>query len=334
MAENKGDLLVLKIRVIGLGGSGGKALDYMIRSGFDGVDFILADRDTRFMTSSKIERLIPLEADLSKIVAGANESLPPTFDHDKKKILQALKGSHLVFIIAGLGGETGTFWAPVIAEICSKSDILTVAVITMPLFNEPSQPRRWAEKGMEKLSTLADTVIRVDLDEYDFPLSPETDFRGVYDLGHKTILGAIKGITDLILLPNYIGIDLEDLRSIFSKKGLAAFQAGIAEGKDRAKKAIQMAVAGLSDQGIRLADLQSVLVSFAFGPSGVPFEEVNEAVELVMKEMDDQGSILWGMREDETLREEFLEQWFSLLGENTKNQARLKTFSIRLKITN
>jgi cell division protein FtsZ len=318
-----------QIRVIGLGGSGGRAVNYLIRSGFDrvpfmmrsgygNVEFILADRDPRFMNSSKIERLIPLETDLSELEISPDERLPPTLIHDKEKILQAVKGSHLVFIIAGLGGETGTFWAPLIAEICTTSGILTVALITKPLFFEPFRSRRWAEESIEKLCILADTVVPVYLDNYGFLLSPESDFKEVYDLGYKEILGAVKGITDLILLPGLIGFDLEDLRSILCRKGLAAFQFGIAEGKDRAQKAFQMAVEGLLDQGIRIRDSQSVVVNFTAGFKSLGFEEITQASDLVQKETKDQADILWGVVPDDTITENFKATVFAIGGEYKK----------------
>ena len=296
--------MIPKIRVIGLGGCGGKAIDHMIRSGVDGVDFILADRDIQSKNSSLIQQSILLETDLSKTGDRAIERPTPTFKKDKQKILQALEGGDMVFIIVGLGGGTGTFWAPVIAEICSKLDILNVAVVTMPLCNGPSQPRRWAEKGLEKLSTLADTVIPVDLDVYDSTLYPENDIREVYDLGHKTILEAVKRITGLLLLPGCISIDFKDLKSLFYKKGLADFQIGVGEGRDRARKAAQMAVADLSGWGIRLAAFQQVLLSFTVGPN-VSLKEITEASGVIRKEMENGATILWGAMSDETIEKAF-----------------------------
>jgi cell division GTPase FtsZ len=231
--------------------------------------------------------------------------LPPTFKKDKKKILQALEESDMVFIIAGLGGGTGTFWGPVIAEVCNELGIFTIAVMTEPLINGPSQPQRWAQKGIEKLTAHADTVIKFYLNkDFESTLFPENNLREVYALAQKKILEAVKEITGLILFPGLISLDLKDIKSLCHKKGLGAFQVGIAKGPGRVRKAVQMAISELSYRGDRLAYFQQILLGVTGGPN-LGFEEVIEAVELVRKEMDDQATIIWGTATDESIGEEF-----------------------------
>jgi cell division protein FtsZ len=295
---------LFKIKVLGLGGCGGKAIDYMIQSGLKGVDFIVADREPRFVTSSLIGKQLFLKTEFSKIGKVKKGGSYSDLENDKQKIRQALEGSDMVFIIAGMGGETETFWAPIIAQISNELDILTLAVITSPLCCEASGTRIRAEIGIEKLSTIADTVITVDFNDSDLRVYPDIPFSQVYEQADKILLSAVKEITGLIVSPGPINLDLRDIKISFSKEGLASFATGVASGRGRAKQAAQKAFSDLLYRGHKPASYQQMVVSLTVGHNAT-YEELTEAIGVIRKETQDKVTIVWGTCLDQAIGAEF-----------------------------
>lgn len=289
-----------KIRVLGLGDCGKKAIEYMIQSGLTGVDFMVADKDHGIITSSLINQLI-LNPEVSKTENRGKADYLSTLLNERRKIRRALEGSDIVFIIAGMGGETGTFWAPVIAEVCNGLDILNLAVITRPLYSESFQSRIRAESGIEKLTKFADTVLPVDLNENDLV---DSSLDEAYEPANKRVLAAVRAITGLLIFPGPIDLDFKGIKTIFSQEGLTSFATGIASGTGRARQAAQKAFSELIDKGLKLKSYQQVVVSLT-GNHKVTLEELTEAVEVIREETQDKCTILWGSSLDRTMGTKF-----------------------------
>lgn len=292
-----------KIRILGLGGCGRTVIEYLIQSGLTGVEFMVADKGPGITTSSLINYLL-LNSNISKTENRGKADYLSTFLSNRRKIRRALEGSDMVFIIAGMGGETGTFWAPIIAEVCNGLEILSMAVITTPLYCESFQTRIRAELEVEKLSKIADTIIPVDLNDNDLLMSPDSSFSEACELANKRILSAVQDITGLIMFPGLIDLDFKDVKTIFSQEGLATFATGVASGEGRARQAAHKAFSELVYKGLKLKSYQQLVVSLTVGPDAT-HRELAEAIEVIRRESQEKCTILWGSSLDRTMGGEF-----------------------------
>lgn len=294
-----------KIKVIGVGGAGGNAVNNMIDSNLRGVKFIVANTDAQALELSKAEKKIQLGAQLTQgLGAGANPNIGRDAALENiEELRAALIDSHMVFITAGLGGGTGTGAAPVIAEICKELGILTVAVVSRPFSFEGKKRAMQAEDGIANLRDITDTVITIPNDRLRGLASPGAKMKDMFIRADEILHHSVKGITDLIMLPGHINLDFADVRTTMSKAGMALMGIGIASGENRAVEAAEKAISHPLLEDISIAGARGVLMNITCS-SDITLDEVMEASDRIHQEVGDDAEIIWGTTFDETLGDE------------------------------
>lgn len=294
-----------KIKVIGVGGAGGNAINNMISSNLQGVKFIAANSDAQALEISKAPIRIQLgEAITEGLGAGAN----PLVGRDaalenEEEIRQALADSHMVFITAGFGGGTGSGAAPVIAEISKDLGALTVAVVTRPFSFEGKKRARVAEEGIEALKKVVDTAITIPNDRLRGLASKKATLMEMFVKADEILLHSVKGITDLIMMPGVVNLDFADVRTTMSKAGLALMGIGISSGENRAVEAAEKAISHPLLEDIPIKGAKGVLMNIT-ATSEMEFEEVAEASEFIHSEVGEEAEIFWGTSVDDSLGDE------------------------------
>ena len=294
-----------KIKVIGVGGAGGNAINNMIHSGLQGVKFIAANTDAQALEISQADTRIQLGDTITEgLGAGAN----PQIGRDAaleaaEQIRKALADSHMVFITAGLGGGTGTGATPVIAEICREMGALTVAVVSRPFSFEGKKRALIAEQGLAELKQVVDTAITIPNDRLRALASKKATLMEMFMKADEILLHAVKGITDLIMMPGLVNLDFADVRTTMSKAGMALMGIGISSGENRAIEAAEKAISHPLLEDISISGAKGVLMNIT-ASSSMEFEEVAEASERIHKEVGDEAEIFWGTSVDESLGDE------------------------------
>jgi cell division protein FtsZ len=294
-----------KIKVIGVGGAGGNAINNMIRSGLHGVTFIAANTDAQALEISQADTRIQLGDGVTEgLGAGANPQIGREAALESAEELRAaLSGSHMVFITAGLGGGTGTGATPVIAEICREMGALTVAVVSRPFSFEGRKRGLIAEQGLSELKQVVDTAITIPNDRLRALASKKATLMEMFLKADEILLHAVKGITDLIMMPGLVNLDFADVRTTMSKAGMALMGVGIASGENRAIEAAEKAISHPLLEDISISGARGVLMNIT-ASSAMEFEEVAEASERIHKEVGDEAEIFWGTSVDESLGDE------------------------------
>jgi cell division protein FtsZ len=294
-----------KIKVIGVGGAGGNAINNMIRSGLQGVKFIAANTDAQALEISKADLRIQLGDSITEgLGAGANPQIGRDAAlENAEQIRNALLDSHMVFITAGLGGGTGTGATPVIAEICREMGALTVAVVSKPFSFEGKKRGLIAEQGLAELKKVVDTAITIPNDRLRALASKKATLMEMFMKADEILLHAVKGITDLIMMPGLVNLDFADVRTTMSKAGMALMGIGISAGENRAIEAAEKAISHPLLEDISIAGAKGVLMNIT-ASSSMEFEEVAEASERIHKEVGDEAEIFWGTSVDESLGDE------------------------------
>ncbi|CAB1064669.1 Cell division protein FtsZ [Olavius sp. associated proteobacterium Delta 1] len=294
-----------KIKVIGVGGAGGNAINNMISSNLQGVKFIAANSDAQALEISKAPIRIQLgEAITEGLGAGAN----PLVGRDaalenEEEIRQALADSHMVFITAGFGGGTGSGAAPVIAEISKDLGALTVAVVTRPFSFEGKKRAKVAEDGIETLKKVVDTAITIPNDRLRGLASKKATLMEMFVKADEILLHSVKGITDLIMMPGVVNLDFADVRTTMSKAGMALMGIGISSGENRAVEAAEKAISHPLLEDIPINGAKGVLMNIT-ATSDMEFEEVAEASEFIHGEVGEEAEIFWGTSVDDSLGDE------------------------------
>ena len=294
-----------RIRVIGVGGGGGNAINNMIDSNLQGVEFIAANTDCQALDISKASAKIQMGECLTEgLGAGANPQLGRDAAMESwEAIKSALEGSHMVFITAGFGGGTGTGGAPVIAEICKEIGALTVGVVTKPFSFEGKRRAMQAQEGIEKLREVADTVITIPNDRLRGIAPKNATLLEMFKKADEVLLHSVKGITDLIMMPGLINLDFADVRTTMSKAGMAIMGIGIAKGENRAVLAAENAISHPLLEDISISGARGVLMNIT-SSSSLTMEETTEASERIYKEVGDDADIIWGAVLDDSLGDE------------------------------
>jgi cell division protein FtsZ len=294
-----------KIKVIGVGGAGGNAINNMIASNLQGVKFIAANSDAQALEISKAPIRIQLgQAITEGLGAGAN----PLVGRDaalenEEEIRQALADSHMVFITAGFGGGTGSGAAPVIAEISKDLGALTVAVVTRPFSFEGKKRAKVAEEGIEALKKVVDTAITIPNDRLRGLASKKATLMEMFVKADEILLHSVKGITDLIMMPGVVNLDFADVRTTMSKAGMALMGIGISSGENRAVEAAEKAISHPLLEDIPIKGARGVLMNIT-ATSDMEFEEVAEASEFIHSEVGEDAEIFWGTSVDDSLGDE------------------------------
>ncbi len=293
------------IKVIGVGGGGGNAVNHMVNSQVDGVDFICANTDAQALKSLQARSVIQLGNALTKgLGAGANPDIgrQAALD-DRDRILEVLEGADMVFITAGMGGGTGTGAAPVIAEIAREAGILTVAVVTKPFAFEGKRRRDMAEKGIDELSQFVDSLITIPNEKLLPVLGKDISLVKAFGAANDVLLGAVQGIADLITRPGLINVDFADVRTIMSEMGLAMMGTGVGHGENRAREAAEAAIASPLLEDINLQGARGILVNIT-GGMDMAIGEFDEVGNVVREFASDDAAVVIGTVIDPDLHDE------------------------------
>ncbi|MGD8520470.1 MAG: cell division protein FtsZ [Desulfobacterales bacterium] len=294
-----------KIKVIGVGGAGGNAINNMIASNMQGVKFIAANTDAQALDISRAPVKIQLGETLTEgLGAGANPQIGRDAALEAEGALrETLANSHMIFITGGFGGGTGTGAAPVIAEICKDLGALTVAVVTKPFSFEGKKRTRLAEAGLEELRKVVDTAITIPNDRLRGLAPKKATLMEMFLKADEILLHSVKGITDLIMMPGVVNLDFADVRTTMSKAGMAIMGIGIATGENRAVEAAERAISHPLLEDIPIAGAKGVLMNIT-STSEMEFEEVAEASEYIHSEVGEDAEIFWGTAVDDSLDDE------------------------------
>ncbi|MDY6790949.1 MAG: cell division protein FtsZ [Thermodesulfobacteriota bacterium] len=294
-----------KIKVIGVGGAGGNAINNMIMSKLQGVKFITANTDAQSLEISNAPVKIQLGEELTQgLGAGANPEIGrEAAIESRDAIANALEGSHMVFITAGFGGGTGTGAAPVIAEICKDIGALTVAVVTKPFSFEGKKRAKQAEEGIDALKLVVDTAITIPNDRLRGVASKNATMLEMFRKADEVLLHSVKGITDLIMMPGLVNLDFADVKTTMSKAGMAIMGIGIASGDDRATMAAERAISHPLLEDISISGARGVLMNIT-STSDLTMEEMTEASDRIYNEVGDDADIIWGAVVEDSLGDE------------------------------
>ncbi len=270
------------IKVVGVGGGGGNAVEHMLAERIDGVKFICANTDAQALKNSKAEVQMQLGDELTKgLGAGANPQVGrEAAEEDREQIQAVLEGADMVFITAGMGGGTGTGAAPVFAEVAKSLGILTVAVVTKPFSFEGKQRALAAEEGMRRLAEHVDSLITIPNNKLLSVLGKNITLLNAFKAANNVLLGAVKGIADLITRPGLINVDFADVRTVMSEMGMAMMGTGSAAGEQRARQAAEAAIASPLLEDVNFSGARGILVNITAGldMSIGEFEEVGDVV--------------------------------------------------------
>ncbi len=271
------------IKVLGVGGGGGNAVHHMITNQVDGVDFICANTDSQALNNLKAKTILQMGTSITKgLGAGANPEIGRQAAlEDRDQIADILSGADMVFITAGMGGGTGTGAAPIVAEVARELGILTVAVVTRPFPFEGKKRSAIAEQGIEQLSANVDSLITIPNEKLLEVLGKEASLLDAFKAANDVLLGAVKGIADLIMHPGMINVDFADVKTVMSEMGMAMMGTGFATGEDRAREAAESAIRSPLLEDVNLQGARGILVNITAGEnlSLGEFSEVGDTIE-------------------------------------------------------
>ncbi|HAI16460.1 MAG: cell division protein FtsZ [Gammaproteobacteria bacterium] len=271
------------IKVIGVGGGGGNAVHHMITNEVDGVEFICANTDAQALNNLKTKTILQMGSNITKgLGAGANPEIGrQAAIEDRDEIADILSGGDMVFITAGMGGGTGTGATPIVAEVAKEMGILTVAVVTKPFPFEGKKRATIAEKGIAELSEHVDSLITIPNEKLLDVLGKEASLLEAFKAANDVLLGAVKGIADLIMHPGHINVDFADVKTVMSEMGMAMMGTGFACGEDRAREASESAIRSPLLEDVNLQGARGILVNITAGEnlSLGEFSEVGDTIE-------------------------------------------------------
>lgn len=276
------------IKVVGVGGGGGNAIDHMIAENIDGVDFICANTDAQALKNSSAKILLQLGREITKgLGAGADPEIGRlAAEENREHIRDIIDGADMVFITCGMGGGTGTGAAPIVAEIAKDLGILTVAVVTKPFSFEGRKRMLIAEEGIKGLSSYVDSLITIPNDKLLTVLGKDISLLSAFKSANNVLLGAVQGIADLITRPGLINVDFADVRTVMSEMGMAMMGTGVGNGDQRARRAAEMAISSPLLEDVDFNGACGVLVNITGGLDMTigEFEEVGGVIKSLTSE--------------------------------------------------
>ncbi len=298
--ESSSDLGTV-IKVVGVGGAGGNAVDHMIREGVNGVEFVAANTDAQALKRSGATQKLRLGK--SGLGAGAKpEAGRCAALEEREQIAESLKGAHMVFITAGMGGGTGTGAAPIVVQVARELGILTVAVVTKP-FGFEGKRLKVAEAGIAELQKHVDSLIVILNDKLMDVLGDDVSMDEAFKAADNVLRNAVGGIAEIINFPGLVNVDFEDVRTVMGEMGMAMMGSASAAGVDRARIAAQQAVASPLLEGINLSGAKGVLVNIT-STRGLKMKEVNEVMNTVREFAAEDAHIIFGAVYDESMGED------------------------------
>lgn len=295
VADREEENLAPRITVFGVGGAGGNAVNNMIRSKLEGVDFVVANTDAQALSHSLSERKIQLGLDITKgLGAGARPDVGrASAEEAADDIVAYFKNSNMVFITAGMGGGTGTGAAPVIARLAKEHGILTIGVVTKPFHFEGSHRMRTAEKGIEDLQNFVDTLIIIPNQNLFRLATDRTTFADAFKMADDVLRSGVQGVTDLMVMPGLINLDFADIKTVMSEMGKAMMGTGDAEGERRALDAAEAAISNPLLDDVSMKGARGVLINIT-GGYDMTLYEVDEAANRIREEVDHEANIIFG----------------------------------------
>ena len=293
-----------KIKVIGVGGAGNNAVNRMVEMGVNGVEFIAVNTDRQALAFSKAPTRIQIGEKITRCLGAGGDPLigEKAAEESREEIANALKGSDMVFVTAGMGGGTGTGAAPVVAQIAKEMGILTVGVVTKPFSFEGKKRMQSAERGVTSLKEKVDTLVAIPNDRLLQVSERKTSVIEAFTMSDEVLRQGVQGISDLIAVPGLINLDFADVKTIMYDTGMAHMGIGRASGENRAEEAAKQAInSPLLESSIEGA--RGVLLNIT-GGRDLGIFEVNTAAELVQKSIDQEANIIFGAVIDENMGDE------------------------------
>jgi len=293
-----------KIKVIGVGGGGGNAVNTMIRNKVEGVEFITANTDAQALRRSEAAMKVQLGGQLTKgLGAGANPDIGrQAAEEDHQRLVELFEGSDMIFVAAGMGGGTGTGAAPVIAKAAKAAGALTVGVVTKPFTREGKQRMMRAEQGIAELREVVDSLVVVPNDRLLGLAGKHMSILDAFKPADDVLRQAVQGISDLITTEGLINVDFADVRTVMSNRGMAMMGIGIAEGERRAAEAAHNAISSPLLEEVDISGAMGVLVNIS-GSSSMTMEEFEEASTIIHEKVHEDANIIVGLVIDESLGE-------------------------------
>jgi len=296
-----------KIRVVGVGGGGGNAVNSMIDKGLAGVDFVIINTDLQALERNKAPHKLQIGKNLTRgLGAGADPSIGfRAVEEDREEIAQALSGCDMVFITAGMGGGTGTGGAPLVASIAKSVGALVVGIVTKPFNSEGKRRNGQAEQGIEELKKNVDTLIVIPNQKLLDLIDRRTPIIEAFEIANQVLYNATRGISEVITVPGYINVDFADVRTIMKEMGDALMGTGIASGENRATEAAQMAISSPLLEGVSIAGAQGILINITGGKE-LSLMEVDEATKVIHEAAGEEANVILGTVIDENMTEEIM----------------------------
>jgi len=293
------------IKVVGIGGGGGNAVEHMVSSQVEGVDFICANTDSQALKNMSARSILQLGSNVTKgLGAGANPEVGrQAAMEDRERIAEALNGADMVFITAGMGGGTGTGAAPVVAEVAKELGILTVAVVTKPFPFEGRKRITAADGGLSELAKHVDSLITIPNEKLLAVLGKNTSLLDAFSAANDVLLGAVQGIADLIIRPGMINVDFADVRTVMSEMGQAMMGTGSSSGENRAREAAEAAIRSPLLEDVNLQGARGILVNITAGMN-LSLGEFTEVGDTIEEFSSDNATIVVGTVIDENMTDE------------------------------
>src|SRR5271170_793150 len=291
-----------RITVIGVGGAGGNAVNNMIRSNLEGVEFLVCNTDAQALNYSAADRRIQLGLNITRgLGAGSRPDVGRAAAEEAlEELFSYLEGSNMVFITAGMGGGTGTGAAPVIARAAREHNILTVGVVTKPFQFEGAHRMKTAEAGIQELQQYVDTLIVIPNQNLFRIANEKTTFADAFKMADEVLHSGVRGVTDLIVMPGLINLDFADIRTVMSEMGKAMMGTGESEGEERALKAAEAAISNPLLDDVSMKGARGVLINITGGYDMTLFE-ADEAASRIREEVDPNANIIFGATFNQSL---------------------------------
>lgn len=293
------------IKVVGVGGGGGNALQHMVVNNVEGVEFICANTDAQALKNISARTVLQLGPNVTKgLGAGANPLIGrEAAMEDRERIAEVLRGADMVFITAGMGGGTGTGAAPIVAEVAREMGILTVAVVTKPFPFEGRKRMQIADEGIRELGQHVDSLITIPNEKLLTVLGKDASLLAAFSKANDVLLGAVQGIADLIMRPGMINVDFADVKTVMSEMGMAMMGTGHASGPNRAREAAEAAIRSPLLEDVNLMGARGILVNITAGPD-LSLGEFSEVGNTVEEFASDTATVVVGTVIDPELRDE------------------------------
>ena len=293
-----------KIKVVGIGGGGGNAVNRMIDTGISGVEFIAVNTDVQALNNNKASTKLQIGSQSTKGLGsgGRPDIAKEAAMEDTEKLIEYLEGADMVFLTAGLGGGTGTGASPILANLASEMDILAIAIVTLPFGFEGKIRAQQAQDGLNELKSVVDTVISIPNERLLETVNLDTSIQDAFKMADDILRQAVQGISDLITRPGLINLDFADVKSIMKGMGMAFMGTGMASGENRAVDAAQKAISSPLLVDTSIAGAHGVLINIT-GGKDIRLHEVSKASDLIYSQAHPEANIIFGTVIDESLKE-------------------------------